>query len=108
MSDHGHFIYQATEICMLRIRVHEMQTMVVEQRVELRNLETTVRNGEVQAEEETNKVLLLTADLVNMWKKVEEQGAELLAAENKKSWRKKMQLRSGNNSLCSQQCKDNN
>ena len=60
-----------------------LRDIVVEQRVELRSLETRVRDAEVHAEEERNKVLLLTIELKNMLSEVEDQSAELVVAKNK-------------------------
>lgn len=42
-----------------------------------------MRDAEDQAEEERSKVLLLTSELANMSKKVEEQRAELVVTKNK-------------------------
>ncbi|XP_049422038.1 uncharacterized protein LOC125882291 [Epinephelus fuscoguttatus] len=71
------------ELKMLKDTVHDMGTVVVEQRVELRSLETRVRDTELQAEEERTKVVLLTYELRNVLKEVEEQRAELVVARNK-------------------------
>lgn len=60
-----------------------LRDIVVEQRVELRSLETRVRDAEVQAEEERSKVLLLTTELGNMLNEVKEQRAELVVTKNK-------------------------
>lgn len=68
---------------MLRGMVHDLGTIVMEQRVELRNLETRVRDTEIQAEDEKSKVLLLTSKLGDTLKKVEEQKAELVVTKNK-------------------------
>lgn len=60
------------ELTTLKDMMHSLGTMVVEQRVELRHLETKMRAVEFQAEEERNKVLLLTAELGFLLRKVEE------------------------------------
>lgn len=65
------------ELKKLKDMVHRLETVVVEQRVELRNLETKMRESEVQAEEERSKVLPLTAEPGFMSKKVEVQRADL-------------------------------
>eukprot|EP00064_Thunnus_orientalis_P001457 superscaffoldBa00000100_g1460 len=63
--------------------VHRLETVVVEQRVELRNLETKMRESEVQAEEERSKVLPLTAEPGFISKKVEVQRADLWVTKKK-------------------------
>ncbi|XP_041670540.1 uncharacterized protein LOC121527591 [Cheilinus undulatus] len=54
-----------------------LRDMVVEQRVELKNLESRVRESEDKAEEERVKVLLLTVELGHISEKVEEQRAQI-------------------------------
>ncbi|XP_034562585.1 heavy metal-binding protein HIP-like isoform X2 [Notolabrus celidotus] len=60
-----------------------LRDMVVEQRVELRGLESRMKDVEEKADEDRAKVLLLTMELGNMSEKVEEQRTELVATRNK-------------------------
>lgn len=66
-----------SELKMLRDMVFDLGSTVVEQRQELRSLETRLRDSEAQAEQERSKVLLLMSQLGNVSKKVDEQREEL-------------------------------